>query len=473
MTIPLDTLYDALYGNPPTSDFKPSRDGVYQAVSELVALIDGKVNSNDARLPQFPINNQVALLGDSITAAGVANGVIPTISTDALALRNMNRGMTYWLPFLTNQNFRSPQSLNFGISGQTTSQIAARVGDVVNSGAGTCVVEMGTNNAGTNNYAATIADFETTFSALAAANILIVVIPILPRTISAGDTATQGFINKVNLWLMNAGALYPNYKFIDPYLFGEPYSTTMSPRDGYTYDGLHPTAIGMRYICKPIAEYLNTLVPVRPRQLRTVTDYFSVDNPTGYCNLNPMVAGTAGTVGSGVTGTCADNWSLNKVAGGGDVSSLTVVGSSDTSDTGLIAQKIVIGGSASGGYQTIVGFDQYNFSNSVDGKLKAGDVVECIAEIEVIGGAVGVSGVSVYLMTTQAGQAHYSWDGYAIVSEDLTVDGYKGVFRTPAQTLTADNTLAACGIWVYLRNTGTTRALTLKIVNVAVRKVAP
>jgi lysophospholipase L1-like esterase len=371
--------------------------------------------------------------------------------------------MTFWVPFLTHQQFVSPQSLNFGVSGQNSAQIAARVGDVIDSGAGVCVVLAGTNDIGGLTVAQTKTNLSAIYEALANANIMIIALPILPRTLSG--EANYSFPQEVNEWIRQQGQNYAGFKFIDPFLFGDPYSVTYSPRTGYTYDGLHPMAIGMRYVSQPVADYLNSLVAAPTPQVRSVTDYFNASNPRGVLNPNPLLGGDSGTPPE--VGDVADDYNISANAGGGDVSSLVVTASKDVSAAGMVNQKIVLGGSATGGFDTNV-----IFSIPVDeGNLNAGDQIELLADIEVAGGTVGVSGISAYVYANQSGVAKFAYDGYAVVSDDLTEDDFTGTFRTPAMTLTADPTVAEIGIKISLKNTGTTRSADVRINNMALRKI--
>ena len=408
-----------------------------------------------------PFNNLVAFLGDSITAASTTN--------TANELRNSNRGPLTWLGTLTQGRFVSRQDLVFGVSGDTSWGALARIQPVIDSGAGTCMVLIGTNDIATNDFTATITALDGIYTALADANMQIIALPILPRTLV---TATNyGFANRVNRWIAEAGDRYPNFRFIDPYLFGEPYSLTMSARNGYTYDGLHPVAIGMRYIMKPVADFLNTLRPIPPRSIRTVTDhYVSGANPTGTANPNPMMAGTAGTTsagGSTLTGTAPDSWNLFADAGGGTITGLNVAGSESVSATGLVCARVVLSGTATGGYQTVVGLNQYNFP----GGFVAGEKVQFIVEVEVEGGTIGVSGVAAYLQATQGGVDKFAWDGHPVVSDDLTADNYSGLLVTPVMELTHNPTLTSCGVWIFLKNVGADRSIAVKVVSAAVRRV--
>lgn len=405
----------------------------------------------------FPKNNKVALLGDSITKNGID-------TSEPNELRNSNRGNTFWVPFLTRQKFVSPQSLNFGVSGETSGQIAARVDDVVNSGAGTSVVIAGTNDIGANSTATCQANLATIYAALAAANTLIIALPILPRTLTG--ESNYSFPQAVNEWIRDQAKNYPGFKFVDPFLFGDPYSLTYSPRTDYTYDGLHPFAIGARYIAKPIADYLNTLVPESGPMVRSVTDYFNSSNPRGCLNINPLLGGNSGTPGG--IGDIADGYIVSANANGGNVDSLVVTCSKSTSTLfGMVNQRIVVSGTATGGFDTNV-----ILSSIVDHTLLAsGDVIELLADIEVVGGTIGISGVSAYFFATQSGVAKFSYDGYAVVSDDFTVDGFTGTFRTPPMTLTANPSASGIGIKISLKNTGTTRSCDVRINNIALRKI--
>lgn len=427
-------------------------------------------SSADRRLRAFPTNNRVALLGDSITASGIANGVIPGVSPDANALRNSTRGMTFWVPFLTRQRFVSPQELNFGVSGQNSAQILARVDQVIASGAGVCVYLGGTNDLG-GSIATTKANLAATFKALSDANVLIIAVSILPRTVSGG--AQYGFINEINAWMAEQQAVYPGFRFIDAtFQFGDEWSVNMSPRTGYSYDGLHPMGIGMRNVARVVAEYLNTLLPDPPYRIR-VTDHFSATHLTaGYLNPNPFVRGTGGAVGVGVTGTAPDSWSLGVSEGGGNIGSLTVAGSRVTDSRGMDAQCILIGGTATGGYQTVVTMTQYGYS--LPHPVQAGDHLYHEADVEFAGGAEGIAGIGAYVCATVGGVEYFAWDGYPIVSDAFSQDALSGTLRTPDIVLTGTPTLIHSGYYIYLMNSvSTPRGADIRISSGATRATRP
>lgn len=450
-------------------NIRPSKFYGIDAVALVAAEADRAEAAADRaetfKRPAAPVNNLVAFLGDSITSSGILN--------DADNIRNTARGMLFWVPTLTRQAFRSDQSLNFGVSGDTTAGALARVQDVIDSGAGTCVVLIGTNDIG-GSVSATKANLAGIYKALTDANILTIAMPILPRT--AVGTAAYGWMNTINQWIREQEKNYPNLRVIDAApVFGDPYSLDNSPRAGFTYDGLHPMGIGARYMAQPVADYLLTLRQPLERQVFTVTDhYWPTTNEGGYLNKNPMMAGTSGTVGAGVTGQLANDWTISTSEGGGDLSNLTVTVEKVTNAaTNLVAQKVTYSGDVTGGWQTIIGISQYGLQYQEN--LKAGDKVEFIIDLYVPGGLPAVSGIVPFFAIQQGGTWKYAYGGSAVVSDDWTVTGFRGVIRTPALTLThalAAGENARCDIWVYfkqLEHTGI--AGSFEIISAAVRKV--
>lgn len=450
-------------------NIRPSKFYGIDAVALVAAEADRAEAAADRaetfKRPAAPVNNLVAFLGDSITSSGILN--------DADNIRDTARGMSFWLPTLTRQAFQTDQSLNFGVSGDTTAGALARVQDVIDSGAGTCVVLIGTNDLG-GDVAATKANLAGIYKALTDANILTIAMPVLPRT--APGTANYGWLNTINQWIRQQEKNFPNLRVIDAApVFGDPYSLENSPRTGFTYDGLHPMAIGARYMTKPVADYLLTLRQPLERRVFTVTDhYWPTTNEGGYINQNPMMSGTTGTVGAGITGQLADGWTINLSAGGGDLSGLAVaVSKVANAATGLAAQKITYSGNVTGGFQTIIGLSDYGLTYQEH--LKAGDKVVFEVDLDIPGGLPAVSGIVPFLAIQQNGVWKYSYGGHTVVSDDWTVDGFRGVIRTPPLTLThplASGENARCDIWIYFKNVENSGvAGSFEIISAAVRKV--
>lgn len=419
----------------------------------------------DRRLMGVPFNNKVAFLGDSITSSGIDN--------DANNIRNTARGMLFWVPTLTRQAFVSSQSLNFGVSGDTTAGALSRVQQVIDSGAGICVVLIGTNDI-TGPVATTKANLAEIYRRLTQANILTIAMTILPRT--APSTATYGWLNTINRWIEKQESNYPNLRVINASRwFGDPFSLTNSPNPGYTYDGLHPVAIGARYMSKPVADYLLTLKNPKVREISTVTDhYWPGDNETGYMNHNPMLGGTGGSVSGGITGVAADSWNLTTSAGGGDLSGLSITASKNVdAETGMPTQRIEYAGNVTGGWQTIIAMGQWGMPYQEH--FVPGDKVEFIVELKAIGSLQALAGITPFLSIQQNGVWKAVYGGSTVVGELWTLDNFHGVIKTPPLTIThalAAGEVARCDIWAYFINTPQTGvAGAFDIISAAVRKV--
>lgn len=454
-------------GITPDAEALDQLDAAIQArAAAAAAEVQDALDAFSEKVGVWPRNTRVALLGDSTVQQGISNITDET--------RNANRGGTHWIGFLTSQRFTSPQSLNFGVSGNTSEQMFARVGDVIASGAGVCVVSGPTNDIGGTTLGGTpftptitMGFMSAIYEKLANANILIVALPILPRTLS--EEANFSYPQRVNAEIAKQDRGYPGFRFINPYVFGDQYSATFSPRAGYTYDGLHPMAIGSFTVHFPIAEHLNTLVPYPGPAVHSICDYYNASNLRGCLNLNSLFGGTDGTLGSGVTGQVADNYRVQAFANGGDISSMTVTCSKGTSArTSGVNQRIVIGGSATGGFDTCVVLDvPVTVAN-----CGAGDTLEVVADVEIAGATIGVSGVEAYLTAQINGTYKWARDGYPVVSDDYVWrDVPEARFSTPPLTLSGTVGNVLFGIKIYLKNTGTTRSIDLRVNNIAVRKV--
>jgi len=451
--------------NAASDDAAPPQDGTYMSDTFESQPAIMPLGHSPSAGRDVPFNNLVAFLGDSITASGINN--------DASNIRDTARGLNFWVPALTRQAFQTHQGLNFGVSGDTTAGALARIQDVIDSGAGTCVVLIGTNDVGTS-LSSVKANLSGIYQALTDAGILTIAMPVLPR--NAVSTSDYGWLNSINQWIRKQEAHFPCLRVIDAtQYFGDLNSLTYSPKPGFTYDGLHPMAIGARYAAQPIADYLLTLRRPQSRQLQSITDhYWPTTNEGGYLNQNPAMSGTGGTVGAGISGVLADGWAISRSEGGGDMSALNVTASKIIHPgTGSVAQRISYSGNVTGGWQTVITL--YDFGLTYQEHLRAGDTIEFIVELDIPGALPAVSGVVPFIQIQQAGNWKSSYAGSTSTSDDWTNDGFRGVLKTPPLTLThalAAGENARCDIWIYFKNVAHTGVSgTIDVLSAAVRKV--
>jgi len=414
-----------------------------------------------------PKNDLVAFLGDSITINGIANGKILGHDETVNAVRNVTRGMLFWLPFLTHQRFKSRQDLVFAASGDTSEKIHLHINKVIEAGVGTCVIMAGTNDFGRISYESTISSLDKIYSILSQENILIIAYPIIPR--STYSAPEYGFICRVNNWIRTGCSRYAGFRFMDTSEFGDPYDVTYSPKRDYSWDGLHPTGIGMRVLAQPAADFLNTLLP-RPEPLtRSNIDHFQEFNPSGYVNSNPQMGGAGGFLGPGVSGVVADDYSLTIQAEGGIVNDLRVAASKSVNDRNRATQRIKISGTGTGGYATRISLTQDGFGRS---EFRPGDTIEALAELSTAGDISEIAGVALMISTTQDEQVYYVYDGYPIISDLWSQNSVAGVLKTPAMMIKSETMYNAVALMVYLRNsTSKKRSLSIDIEGIVVRKI--
>ncbi len=414
-----------------------------------------------------PANDLVAFLGDSITGSGIENYLE--------SIRDSARGMGFWVPTLTRQAFRTHQNLNFGVAGDPTASIAARVDYVLQSGAGTCVVLAGTNDIGMSLDAAKD-NLATIFKRLTDANILTIAVPILPRSIDA--EIGRKWRHALNHWLHQQAGVFPNFRVIDADpAFGDPLAPDGRPAPYCTYDGVHPMSLGSYYISRPVAQYLSTLRPARPLQTDCIHDVFEAGlNETGCLNQNPLMIGNGGQVFEGFAqgSEVANKWHIARSEGGGDVSKLEMSASKIIYPrTGLPAQRLAWKGDVIGGWQTHLGLTDYDIA--YQHHLQPGDEIEFIVDLDAHGPLDGVACIAAILTAHDDGHDRSVMAGSSSVGDMLKGVGYSGVLRTPALALGPNfraGSTVRCDIWVYFHNApGHGLDACIDIISASVRKV--
>lgn len=202
-----------------------------------------------------------------------------------------------------------------GINGQTSTQIAARVSDIVSLHAvsgGVCVINMGTNN--TQQKATILSDLASTVSTLRAASILAIVMTIRPNTLANESVSrAKADIQSINTGIVSyvAGLADSGVVLCDinkQYDRGDGY---MDPLD--TYDRLlHPNECGAE-----LGAWGNNPTTPSPysvagalRKLIGDGDLYG-DILTANANAltNPTMTGSGGAVSGGtVNGFAPTNW---------------------------------------------------------------------------------------------------------------------------------------------------------------------
>lgn len=308
----------------------------------------------------------VTLLGDSLEQ----HNLIPNISAGSLELGKWSRGYMNWAEMFdkrgrminwsdANVTNRQAKGLNWGISGNNTSQMAARTTDITNiPGVKVCIVGGGTNDISSTttsgNAAATLATFQTNRTTivnnLLAAGIKIIIVTIPPRPITGtGSTGWESGSAGRQLWLdmvaydqALADANPTNIQIVRRDLICSNADADRTPKTGYMQsDGVHLTPLGGAAVALDDGGLIDALAT----WINPFTDFPSAVQ-AGDIATNPTCSGTGGTAGTGTTGTVCDGMQMSRSGSTG----VTCVASKVTVD-GINYQKLVFtsDGTATGG----------------------------------------------------------------------------------------------------------------------------
>ena len=389
----------------------------------------------------FPgASNTVVLLGDSITMFNAP-------SADGYLAYNGQAYFTWANAFLK-QGF---QVVNYaGVSGNTTTQMLARVStDVVAYSPGWCVVMGGTNDITTGVSSSTIiSNLKSIYTALNNAGIRMVLLTILPDSRYGSDSTGQATWVTVNLWMKEWAKQQSSVVLVDTAAaIIDATNPNLAMISTCCMDsGTHPNMSGSYLLGQAIANALSTAM-VPPATLPEWNR-----DPLNFI-VNTMNAGTGGSTASGATGSVATSWTLTN-------NGTTCAGSKGTRSDGLpgVTQIITMTGSGTTSHcdytQTISGWSN-------------GDTLWAQAEI-MAGSVIDHHFLLVMNYHTAGGDYLYTWGGETSQSSQAAVSQTLPstiVVRTAPKQIWGAILSITAGIYVY----GTSGAITVG--RVEVRKV--
>lgn len=365
--------------------------------------------------PALPVaaNNRVAWFGDSRTQA--ISATVP----DANILLASGQGI--WALQGTNYRWRTPRGNNFGIGGDTTTMMVARLSAVVASNCGTVVFLGGVNDGLSIPYETTVANYTTIFNALRDAGKVVIVCNELPNSAINNTPVNAPAASAAQLarrdWLEHPArkVTWPNLVVVDTYRACLKAGTTYEFKDGFAPDGLHPAMRGNRTIGAVVASALNALrsgdTSYRNLPTSSADVYDAATNPFGCILPDFMLTGTTGTA-TGVTGQVATGWAFSV----GNAGEVTIQVSKGVDSDGFDQQIIRVFGTPTG---TARGVTFQKFVNDTPnlGKVAAGDQLAVMGRVIVDAGYTGqLRGIGI----------NCSVNGNNGSSQNLAVQGYGG-----------------------------------------------
>lgn len=267
-------------------------------------------------------DNSLCLFGDSIT------DFYGTITTGTPAV-TYSQGISYarQMQLFSRNRFRITGE--YGVAGETTAQIRARVGSAISDPARNVFLLAGINSitsATPTPAADIIADNKGIWDALQNAGKRVIQPTImLARQITT--TAQRQVFDQVNAWIMSEGPkrgiiVIPwHHLWSDP-VDGKPHGPSQSA-PWTTIDGTHPSSYGAALMGKFAAERLAPLFP----DSGTVLTYSNADTSNAITNGMMINTGGTGQLNAVPNSAVADGWKL--VTSVSQVATPSIVAASD------------------------------------------------------------------------------------------------------------------------------------------------
>ncbi len=255
--------------------------------------------------------------------------------------RTNTMGIPYWLSFLSGGRFDVRNELNFGIGGQTSTQILARVDSTIAAcraaGCTKLIALFSLNDRGSisgsagSTAALTIANLEAYQSAILSAGIDLIWVAELPcgnpdwqaANPTEPDYGLQASATlnhlAVRRWQLAQPFKHPRVAVADP--FPQMVDTTtaaINGRVGVMKDAKHESALGAYLMAQALLPIIEQRLPPLSRVTSHAADAYSSVNPGGTLLGNKtMLWGAGGTFtgGGSHTGTLPDGWEANITSG--------------------------------------------------------------------------------------------------------------------------------------------------------------
>lgn len=347
------------------------------------------------------------LFGSSLASqadeANAGTGTCPFSTTNCFSYFNGAASGTFLNLYLNKRLARPSGTGNYGVSGDTTSGMLARIGAVLANHYDVIFIKGGGDNDVANNVACPtiVANYQAIWTAFPFGT-KIIQDGLYPRggsvAYTTAQTQTALCVNQaMAAWAQEVGHSGFYYVDLDPAM-SDPTQSTWTPLSGYVEsgtNGAHTTPLGSSAIAWADAKIVNQLVPDWQVPTFTASDtYNATYNLRGNLLPNGILTGSSGTVsGTGCSGTAANSTTLSCANSG----AATVVGSQTTLSDNTPAQVITISGNYSG-TSPYVSFTQ---SVATPSNVNAGDIVQGLCYVGLTG-ASNISGLQVQLGDTES-----------------------------------------------------------------------
>lgn len=408
--------------------------------------------SYDVSTPAKPLNREFAIFGDSRTAQ------CHTVAATAFSTENY--GYAFWANQVA-QGF-CPTNYNFGVGGDTTGMMLARISTVVSCPAD-IVLFMGSTNDRTSGM--TVADTKRNITAivrrLQKAGKIVIVSNETPRFGTKALTAPQQADHEIiRDWITD------ELSKITP--VADTYSNIIQSD---LHDDLHPNVkgaykIGVLGFGPILAKYINLGVDLPTES----ADLYSTNNVTGSLTSNPLMLGSVTQSTGSVNPVVGSVVATGFKGAGSSFTGVTTKWSKEDYEIGEF-QVIEFGGTATtaGAYIAISPTATFNLS-----QLAVGNVISLMCGYDLECDGTGILSVTAELLVTKpvatVSTVIYHRDGdkyqYPWTMPSGTISG---ALDTPRYTVDGTETSIVVRVSIYLAH-NTPQSSIFKLRQFAVRK---
>jgi lysophospholipase L1-like esterase len=254
----------------------------------------------------------LCVFGDSLSGQN--------FTTTATEEHYSSGGYAVWANQMLGGRFYS--IVNAGVSGNTTTQMLARISsDVLAQSPGWCCVLGGINditNGGGITYAQTISNLQSIYETLRSSGIRVIAMTVPPST-NVNTGAEKEHLYKVNNWIRSYARSNPGVILCEAYrAIADP--ATGDPATNMTGDGTHPTAVGAQAMGRALYDVLANVVPPMQDGLSSNFDFNSLIY-NGMANGDNAGGTNNWVLVTGVTGNGPSGWTCERRAAGVGVAS--------------------------------------------------------------------------------------------------------------------------------------------------------
>lgn len=392
---------------------------------------------------------------------------------------------------------------NFGVPGESTAGLLARIGDLTASNASSFVLETGANDRNLSiTPAQTITNLQSIWGDLTGAGKTVfdhVEGPVQPSGCPSGcvfNTNQAKEIAQTNTFRKNwvrtvqseaGGTAPPVFSFDSTAGETDATSAVGAPLPGMrdTF-GVHPTTQAGIIDALKLIEIYKKIYGLTPGvHTSSQIDMFDATyNPTGWLNQNPFMLSSGGYNPSPCTGTLAANWAFNRDSGTATTSCSLAVSARTDGYTGN--QQVFTVSAGSGDTQEF--YSLYDDDTPANYNIAAGDVIQGWCDVDASNThnlnwmefdiVPFTTGYASQVFNLNDGDNYLSNDHYPDVGQLGALDGHPMTWRTMPYTVPSGATFASIAIFRIAMHIGFdasggsgSAGGTFKITNCGVRKV--